>query len=61
MPERYIYVGEGAGVPGLPHEVTDDQAEALGAIDILTQAIANGSYKLVGPEKKAKPAKQEGE
>lgn len=44
-----IYVfdtSRGAGVPGLPHEVTEEQAQALGLADVLKAAIANGSYKL---------------
>lgn len=41
----YKYVGKGAGVPGLPHEVTYAQAKALGVLDILEEAIKNGNYK----------------
>ena len=41
----YIFdVSRGAGVPGLPHEITEAQASALGVLDILIAAIANGSY-----------------
>jgi hypothetical protein len=41
----YIFdVSRGAGVPGLPHEVTEAQAFAAGVLDILIEAIANGSY-----------------
>lgn len=35
---------KGAGVPGLPHEITEAQAAALGVSEILLAAIANGSY-----------------
>lgn len=35
---------KGAGVPGLPHEITEAQAAALGVSEILLTAIANGSY-----------------
>jgi len=41
---KYKYVGEGAGVPGLPHEISDEDAEALGVTQLLADAIANGSY-----------------
>ena len=41
----YIYVGEGLGVPGLPHRITQAEAESLGCADLLKAAIENGSYK----------------
>ena len=41
----------GAGVPGLPHEVSEEQAKDLGLADVLKEAVANGSYK-----EKAAPA-----
>ena len=41
----YIFdVARGAGVPGLPHEITEAQASEQGVLDILIAAIANGSY-----------------
>lgn len=40
----YRYVGDGVGVPGLPHEISDDEAEKLGVKDLLDEAIANGSF-----------------
>lgn len=46
---NYRYVGGGAGVPGLPHEVSDVEAAALGVEDILKDAIENGSYVAVDP------------
>ena len=45
----YIYVGEGLGVPGLPHRITPAEAEALGCDDLLKAAIENGSYKAEQP------------
>jgi hypothetical protein len=42
--EMYMFVGEGAGVPGLPHIITITQALELGVIEILKGAIANGNY-----------------
>lgn len=45
--KNYKYVGNGMGVPGLPHEVSDDAAAELGVLHILNDAIENGSYVLV--------------
>jgi hypothetical protein len=42
--KKYLYVGNGMGVPGLPHEVSDDEAAELGVLHILREAIENGSY-----------------
>lgn len=44
---QYKYVGDGAGVPGLPHEITDAEAEELGVTDLLLAAVENGSYAAV--------------
>ena len=44
MSTLYQYVGDGAGIPGLPHEITDEEAEAKGVTRILQAAIENGSY-----------------
>ena len=41
----YIYVGEGLGVPGLPHRITPAEAEALGVAELFKAAIENGSYE----------------
>lgn len=41
---KYQYVGDGAGVPGLPHVINDAEAAALGVTELLQQAVANGSY-----------------
>ena len=54
---KYIYVSDGLGVPGLPHELTDRDAKALGVADILKAALEAGTYQ----EKKRKPAKKAGE
>lgn len=50
---RYKFVGDGAGVPGLPHEITDDEAEALGVTELLKAAVENGNYQ---PADEPKPA-----
>lgn len=42
--KKFIYVGLGDGVPGLPREITDEQAEADGLTILLNQAIDAGVY-----------------
>ena len=51
---KYIYNGEGIGIPGLPHEVTQSEARALGVGDVLAAAIKRGAYKKVKPPRKPK-------
>jgi hypothetical protein len=41
---QYKYVGDGMGVPGLPHEISDEAADALGVAELLVAAVENGSY-----------------
>jgi len=41
---KYKFVGEGMGVPGLPHEISDDEAIEMGVTELLNAAIENGSY-----------------
>ncbi len=41
---KYKYTGDGAGIPGLPHEITDEEAKELGLVDLLKEAVQNGSY-----------------
>lgn len=41
---EYKFIGEGAGVPGLPHEISDEEAESLGVTELLKAALENGSY-----------------
>lgn len=50
---KYIFdPKKGDGVPGLPHEVTMKEAEALGMADLLKSAIENGVYvEIVKPPK----------
>lgn len=50
MAKFYKYVGDGMGVAGLPHEVSDDEAAELGVSEILKEAIANGSYAPLSPK-----------
>lgn len=51
MSKKFVYVGSGTGVPGLPHEITEKQAKEQGVYEILKDAIAAGNYK---PDKKSK-------
>ena len=40
----YKFIGKGMGVPGLPHEISDEEAKRLGVGELLKAAIENGSY-----------------
>lgn len=51
----FRYVGNGAGVPGLPHEITDEEAKALGVDGLLKEAVNNGSYVEVDPSPSPSP------
>lgn len=43
--KTYIHnPAKGDGVPGLPHEITDEEAKARGLDEILKAAVANGTY-----------------
>ena len=42
---------QGDGISGLPHEVTDEEAKALGMFEILLAAIKSGAYVEVKPPK----------
>ncbi len=48
---KYKYTGEGQGVPGLPNEVSKQEAKDLGLADVLKECIKAGIYK----EDKKKP------
>ena len=60
---KYRYVGDGMGVPGLPAEISDEEAAALGVTPILNEAVQNGSYvEILTPAPKGKPEqKKKGE
>jgi hypothetical protein len=47
MEKSYRFIGEGAGVPGLPHELTDREAVMLGVEALLAQALELGTYEEV--------------
>lgn len=50
----YKYVGDGVGVPGLPHQISEDEAKQLGVSEILKDAITAGNYELETTKKKPK-------
>lgn len=52
--KTYIYVGGGDGIPGLPHQITDQQAAAEGLTELLNSAIDSGAYIEQADEKPAK-------
>jgi len=41
----YVFVGDGLGVPGLAHEITQEQAEADGVGGLLKDCIEKGVYR----------------
>jgi hypothetical protein len=52
---NYRYVGPDAAIIGLPHEVTEEEAEQLGVSELLQAAIENGSYEPVISDPSATP------
>lgn len=68
---KYQYVGDGLGVPGLPHQISEEEAKELGLESLLHDAIENGNYKPVNDGlkkestaeiyRKVKPAQKESE
>lgn len=59
----YLFKGPGAGVPGLPHQVTMQEAERRGLKKLLEACIKKGLYeekvkKLAEKEKSAKKKKE---
>jgi hypothetical protein len=57
--KKYFYAGNGMGVPGLPHLVSDDEAAELGVLHILREAIENGSYVETPSALRASPPNSE--
>ena len=61
MGKRYRFIGDGAGVPGLPHELTEEDAHKLGIETLLMEALKNGAYEEVKSPKGSKAPAQESE
>jgi hypothetical protein len=53
--KKYKYIGDGMGVPGLPHEISDELAETLAVTELLKAALENGSYEEVQEETQPDP------
>jgi hypothetical protein len=51
FPRKYRYCGAGVGIPGLPHDITEEEARALGVLAVLQAALKNGSYREIPAEK----------
>jgi hypothetical protein len=52
----YRYNGDGAGLPGLPNEVSEEEAQKLGMADVLKNAVAVGLYvEVKGQKSKVEP------
>ncbi len=58
--KTYIFIGVGDGVPGLAHEITEEQAKAQGVESLLMDAVTSGVYveKQAVNEKPAKTKKE---
>jgi hypothetical protein len=61
FPRKFHYCGDGLGIAGLPHDVTEEEARALGVLDVLQAALKNGSYREVTDRvtSSAHPAEEE--
>ena len=57
--KKYKFVGDGMGVPGLAHELTDEQAKADGVKELLDQAVMLGLYVEVNEPVKGQKSKVE--
>ncbi len=42
---KYKFSGDGLGVPGLPHVISMSEAHDAGVLDVLVEAIDNGTYQ----------------
>ena len=42
----YGFCGEGAGVPGLPHVISEDEAREAGLIEQVLEAVRAGTYRM---------------
>lgn len=53
MTTTYKFAGDGACVPGLPLEITEEQASQLGDAErtLLNNAVASGVYIEIGAER----------
>ena len=49
LEKRYRFAGDGLGVPGLPHEISMQDAIDLGAKELLEELIRTGTYVAVAP------------
>lgn len=56
---KYQFIGEGKGVPGLPHELTEVEAQELGVETLLADALANGLYEVIQEKSTADYWRQE--
>ena len=57
--KKYRFTGQGLGVPGLPHEISEEQAKAEGMQKLLQAAIENGLYEEVKEHKPKAPKREQ--
>lgn len=57
--KTFIYIGDGAGVPGLPHVIAEEEAALFNSeqAQALKDALASGAYAEVSPVVKSKKKK----
>lgn len=55
---KYKFIGNGMGVPGLPHEISDEEAEQLGVAELLRNAVSNGNYVPATPRPDPLPKRE---
>lgn len=53
----YIYIGDGAGVPGLPKVIPQSEVDTFNGdqLALLQDAVAKGLYQVEGEEKTPAP------
>lgn len=57
--KQYIYQGDGAGIPGLPREISEAEIDQFNPeqAQAWSEALASGAYVEVGAPRAIKPRK----
>ncbi len=56
---KWIYQRKDAGIPGLPHEITEEEAAERGLTKLLKDAVEAGAYATTPPAAVAAPSPNE--
>ncbi len=59
MGKKFRFVGPGQGVPGLPHEISEEEAENLGVVELLADALDAGTFEEIRKPAAKKKAQEE--